>query len=512
MGLLNETKSDDISARFANFMTKDEEELALHEQEIKADDNRIINNPDMGFYRSYTVKVTTNGISNMDEIIKDLKNIDNDSSFKTNFNYAKELKFSQIQLVVDISDFSGWRNIAKDVNLDERILSGLKDIFELLNENGKTVITRFDFNTAGAMTGDWIFHDAEIQFYEKTSSMIKAICNVLKPYSNVITAIECDIPSTWDDKPFMSTYVINNFCNELKDTDLPLLVRTPDFIYRCITQNTTKDIKQWYAQRYTLLNNTSYSPDKKGVYYRLGIFNDDYLKDISDNGTFKMGSYNGERLITEGEFREKEINFLIPFTNHTPYGGQIKGFFHIDSDAISQEMFKTHLSYLSIQDDSDILSQLAEQEYNNTDSVLSHIAKHMGYRFEIQKCFLQHPEDFSSLHILLVYQNNGFANIPYHRTKTVTILLRNKENNEVISTGEIKKFVNAESANSGTEYPEEELASYKASNLNLPNGTYEVFIKIADKTTGNYPIEFANEGIWDESLQANKVGEFEKNL
>ena len=133
MDLINESKSDESSARAVS--AKDEAGT-LYEQKIKADDNRIINNPDMGFYRSYTIKVAKDGLPDTDAIISDLKNFDNDLTFESNYRYAENLKINLIQLVVDISAF-------KDDTFDESKLYFLNEVFDYLRQSGKSAIVRF---------------------------------------------------------------------------------------------------------------------------------------------------------------------------------------------------------------------------------------------------------------------------------------------------------------------------------------------------------------------------------
>lgn len=504
MGLASGAKSDDASARAARNASAGGEESGLYEQIIKADDNRIVNNPDMGFYRSYTVKVSKEGITDTDKIINDLKSFDNDLTLESNYRYAENLRINLIQLIVDVSSFTD--------TINESQLSGLNTIFDYFRESGKSAIVRFKYNPFSKMIAEYKFHDADPIFYETIRLQIETVCNVLKPNADAITAIECDMPWPWNDRPFIVTAIIDDYCNSLRGTNLPLLVRYPDYIYRCISQEKSTDVEKWYRTRLLYLSYVSYKPEAKDDYYRLGIFNDDYLEGESDYGTYKMGTYNGGYFVKEGEYRSKEVNFLIPFTNHTPFGGRLRGTYNIDSDTVKEEMYKTHLSYLSIEQNTEALSKLYNLKYNDSETVLGHVAQHMGYRYEVQKSFLQYPKDVSNMSILLVYQNNGFANLPYHRNKTVSILLRNKESGEVVSYNDIKDFASAECADSESVYPEEELVSYKLPYLDLQNGSYEVFIRIADKGTGNYPVEFANADMWDASLQANKIGEFEKKL
>ncbi|MBP5520721.1 MAG: DUF4832 domain-containing protein [Treponema sp.] len=504
MGLVNESNSDEISARAVSRVSDKGEEGTLYDQKIKADDNRIINNPDMGFYRSYTIKVPSDGVLNTDKIISDLKRFDNDVTFESNYRYAENLKINLIQLVVDISAFTD--------SFEESKLSFLNEVFDYLRQSEKSAIVRFKYNPFYKLIGSYKFHDADPVFYDIMRSQIDVICKTLKPNTDVITAIECDMFGGWTEMPYIVTAIINDYCAGLRGTSVPLLVRYPDYIYRCISNEKSTDLEKWYRTRLLYLSYTSYKPDEKDDYYRLGIFNDDYLEGISDYGTYKMGSYNGYRYLNEGEYRDKEVNFLIPFTNHTPFGGKLRGTYNIESNTISEEMYKTHLSYLDIENRTEPLTKIYNQKYNEEETVFEHIAKNMGYRYEVQKCFLQYPDDVSKMSVLIVYQNNGFANLPYHRTKAVTFLIRNKETGEIVSSGEIRDFISAESAESDSVYPEEELESYTISKLDLPKGSYEVFMRVADKGTENYPIEFANADMWDASLKANKIGEFEKKL
>ncbi|MBQ9631090.1 MAG: DUF4832 domain-containing protein, partial [Treponema sp.] len=205
--------------------------------------------------------------------------------------------------------------------------------------------------------------------------------------------------------------------------------------------------------------------------------------------------------------RKVEINFLKNFTNHTHYGGELIGTYGLESPYESiLEMNDVHLSYLNIAWNNNILLKLHNEFQYNDESLFTYILKYMGYRYIMCDANFSYNENDESLLLNISFQNNGFANLPYHHPKMITIIFYNDKNSSKVekvaetSTKEIQKF---------TGETKELNAKIKMSDI--PIGTYSVYLKFSN-ADGTYAIKLANKNTWSEDFKANKIARLEKKV
>ena len=127
------------------------------------------------------------------------------------------------------------------------------------------------------------------------------------------------------------------------------------------------------------------------------------------------------------------------------------------------------------------------------------LLRYMGYRYLITQSKLSYYEESKKLGVELAIQNKGFANMPYHRSKSLTACLVSSSGNETTISVNGVKFTGQSSLSFSFALP-----------ADLENGDYSVYIKFANKD-GHYPVQFANKNIWNTELSANKVGVFTKS-
>ena len=159
------------------------------------------------------------------------------------------------------------------------------------------------------------------------------------------------------------------------------------------------------------------------------------------------------------------------------------------------EMFTNHLSVLNIGYKESVFRELNKFNYKN-EPAFKYLIKHMGYRYVLTDVLLEYPENLSEMDINLTFINNGFANLPYHRKKVMTVLFEKdgeivfeKKDPNLVFDGKDKSFV--------------------LNTSKLPEGSYAIYLKISD-FDGNYPIQLANKGLWNSDLKATKIGEISK--
>ncbi len=415
-----------------------------------------INNPDQGFYRPVYVKATEAGVTYNKNIVTDSTRL--------------------YHLRIDISAFSKAVNGAADKPLTEAVLDGLDELLAYLKGNDKNAVVRFAYDPSYNGAKD---KEPDISMILRH---IEQVCPILNDYETTITAIEAGLIGPYGEmhssaianaehiSPIIDAFIHNT-------VKLPLLVRTPKMIYNYlgITVNDIDD--------YVIGEN-----DKA---YRLGIFNDGYLGSGNDLGTYTD--------------RAREIEFLSKQTARLPYGGEVvipSSGLH-DIDVCLPEMFKINLSYLNVEWNDAVIAkwknsvytaECGDDEIYYGASAFDYIQNRMGYRFVATDSTFRCKRD--KLKIDLTVSNVGFGNLNKHKRAKLLFL---DEGGGVKLTRQVEDFTGAASV------------SYSV-NLDLGSGKYEVYLCIyGDEAEGQplYAVQFANEGIWNAQLKANKIGEIE---
>lgn len=221
------------------------------------------------------------------------------------------------------------------------------------------------------------------------------------------------------------------------------------------------------------------------VLARIGHFNDCFLSDATDNGTYSD-------VVTQYPYLESETKYL-------PMGGETCDVDKVRTNcgtAIT-EMGKFHWSFMNLDYNADVIAKF------KNDKCFDEINNKLGYRFELIKGKFPNKLAVSDkLHFDLTIDNKGFAT-PYNK-KVVRLILRNTDDR--------------------TEYPilldtdprfwdksENITLSY---NLELPaaitSGNYELFLHIADdderlKNRPEYAIQMANTRTWEQRTGYNRL-------
>ena len=493
---------------------------SVHQNLDYTDSGKVIFNPDMGFYSVVKATVTQNDISIEEEYKKRLENhnpICEDGVYPEKNNPLWSAAFDQLLIEFDISAFSKRNGGTESINGEKVHLpvNEIKDVLNRVKSAGKTALIRFSYDPE--FNGDGENRDVEPEDFGLILTHIEDICSAVKDYSQVITGIQCGMVGPWGEMNF-TTYskhmkkddfikyafdyeldldstpdknddyiengylvlIMRKFTKELEKNgcDVPLLVRQPRFIYDYIKRRNSnfdfngEDVPDLFIPG---------SSQKE--FYRLGIYNDGYLGSESDTGTFTIS-------------RAQETVFMKAFTNHTPYGGELIGDYKLkssDSDSFI-EMFENHLSVLNIGYKESVFRKLNKFNYEG-ESAFKYLIKHMGYRYVLKDVYFDFPGNVSEIDISLKIENTGFANLPYHRKKVMTVLF-DKHGHGVIE----KKNPNL--IFDGTD------KSFTLNTEILPEGSYTVYLKVSDED-GKYPIRFAND-LWNDNLKANKIGTINK--
>ncbi len=409
-----------------------------------------INNPDQGFYRPIYVKATEDGLT-----------------------YNKNIVNAETQLYhlrVDISAFSKAVNGAADKPLTRPALDGLDELLSFLRGKDKNAVIRFAYDPGFGGSKD---KEPSLPTILKH---VEQTCGVLNGYSDAVTAIEAGLIGPWGEMHSSKianaeniTPIADKFLTQTEN--IPVLVRTPKMIYDYLGI-TLKDID-------------NFKVGKTDKAYMLGLYNDGYLGSDSDLGTYTD--------------REREISFLSGQTNHLPFGGEVvvpDSKLH-DIDVCLPEMHKIHLSYLNAEWNDAVIKKWKNSTYGGEDknyngkTAFEYIENRMGYRFVLTNSVFALSDN---LRITLKLKNVGFGNL--NKIKRAKLIFTD-ENGEVKFEREAEDFLGEEEYSVTAE---------------TESGKYTVYLRVYGGEEGGKPlycVRFANDGLWNETLKANKIGEVE---
>ena len=206
--------------------------------------------------------------------------------------------------------------------------------------------------------------------------------------------------------------------------------------------------------------------------------------------------------------RERDINFLSSQNSHLPFGGEVTvpdSPLH-NIETCLPEMNKIHLSYLNIEWDNRVIEKWKNSYYTQdcgTDkqyygkSAFVYIQNRLGYRFVLKNSEFAYSDSSEELNVRLTLQNVGFGNL--NKKKRAKLIFTDR-------TGAV-----AHIADIGEISGDDEL-SFKVEHR-LESGKYDVYLRIYGEELQGVPlycVKFANDGLWNDELKANRIGSFER--
>ncbi len=417
-----------------------------------------VSNPDQGFYRPMYVKATESGMSYNKNIV----------------NAATQI----YHLRIDISAFSGAVNGDGDKLLTQAALDGFEDILSYLRSRDKNAIVRFAYDPSYGGGKD---KEPNLQ---TMLQHIGQVCPIIERYGNTVTAVEAGLIGPWGEMhssavataeyitPIIDAYLTNT-------ESVPVLVRTPKMIYDHLG--------------ITIGDIDGYSIAETERAYRVGLYNDGYLGSANDLGTYTD--------------REREVEFLSAQTAHLPYGGEVvipSSNFH-DIEVCLPEMNKLDLSYLNIEWNNQVIDKWKNSTYTAEcgddekyygATAFTYIDNHLGYRFVLTNSVFEYSDNADALRIGLTLENVGFGNL--NRTKRAKIILADGDGTAVYSQ-DVAEFAGGRNYDCSFDF-------------DVQSGTYDVYLCVYGEEYEGVPmycVQFANDGLWNAQLKANKIGRME---
>lgn len=439
-----------------------------------------------------------------------------------------------IYFPVEISDFSGaYHPTAEgargdDAELNQNALDALDETLKNVKKNNRQVILRFVYDKGidGIKAGEGcLIPDEEIvvpEYWTNSNRVIEPrqemimrhieqLAPILIENQDAIYTVQVgfyggfgELHSTGACSDAYIAEALDKMLNETRGSNLIVSARTPRrYVY--------------YRFGKTGINQLIGDITTEGEdAYRIAIFNDGYLSNDNDYGTY--------------ENREIETDWMATQNLHNPYGGDAipaPGGKVVGEPAkqpfVINEMAKVHTSYAS----ADNLLQTywketqydgtlyADSDYTEPDAeyegatLYEYIENHLGYRFVIRESKLSETvKSGGTLENVFKIENVGFGNLlspvesyVYITDKSGDVVLGPVEAD--VDPMDFK--INSTVSNS---------LSVKLP-TNLEPGEYKLYIqfKIGDhtvdgKTKPYGAIRLANSGVWDSILDANFLGAF----
>lgn len=421
-----------------------------------------VENPDRGFYRTMYLYTGENTLT------------------------AKWPSYQFVHLRISLASFShNYLNrygTAPDdyvedgyIPLSDEFLEQLKQQLSHFRWNGTTAVIRFAYDNFDG------YADCEPSM-EGILYHISQLKPIIADFTDVLSCVESGFLGPWGEQ-HTSAIVTKENIKTLADAML-------DAVPEPITVSVRRPLYYAYAAGIDVADLSQHRADENSKYYRLGVFNDGYLGSETDLGTYKN--------------REAEVDWLDYQATHTLFGGEVAanrssdGKIYNSVGYMSEEMFKTHTSYLNKEWNDTVIAEWKNTAYTGDDplykglSGFTYIENHMGYRFVLKDADC--TSDGIGTQIRFTVENVGAGNV-VKDYKTSLIFVDSEGNKTYVDTR-----VDARNWKSLTKVAE--TVDVPAS---LASGEYKVYLKIADPKYNMMRIRFANSNEYSADL-GNYIG------
>lgn len=410
----------------------------------------------------------------------------------TGSNYSTSLGSNNLP----ISTLNSWRNSSDKVTVVYRYfmldafintdinsiyLNNIQNDFNNIRTAGLKVIIRFAYSDK---------QGAEAQQPSKAQILkhIQQLTATLTSNKDVIFSVQAGFIGTWgewyytnssefgSDGEISATQWENrkeiiNAMLDMVPTDIPIQVRYVG-------------IKKTMYGLNQLTESTAY---KSNANSRIGFYNDAFLNNYGDMGTFSAEECTNP-------VGTVDYNYLANETKYLPMTGETNGINPCDNgyrttgqNAI-YEMGLTNWTALNRDYHEDFWNNLSTIHYNE-------IVKNLGYRFSLKSSIL--TTNANGFNIRLNIENLGFAR-PYMK-RDVYLVLKNTETN-VITTQILNTDIRTW----------EGTVAIAHDITNIDTGSYNLFLWMPDnnvslRTNSKYSIRLANDGIWNDENGYNNL-------
>ena len=199
--------------------------------------------------------------------------------------------------------------------------------------------------------------------------------------------------------------------------------------------------------------------------------------------------------------RTREINWLATINDHLPFGGETCAVnYKSNLNICLNEMFLLRLSYLNIQYHTGVIDKWKNVYYDESlgsetlfygMSGFDYIERHLGYRLFIKSIEVTYDK-YGKYQMKIRMRNVGFGNLL--KRKKVDIIFTDMNDKE-ISRSNVGTYKGENSIECNGNFLSEGVSS-----------KYKVYLSVYGSIENNkvyYPIQFANEKIYNNNLKAH---------
>ncbi len=370
-----------------------------------------------------------------------------------------------------------------DSDINETYLSNIQTDFENVRTAGLKIIVRFSYSNAQGST-------PQQPIKSQILSHISQLSTILNNNKDIIFSHQAGFIGTWGEWYYTNSTefgtdgnITNTQWLNRKEIVDAMLVATPQEIP---IQVRYAGIKTTLYGNTLLTEQTAYLNTANA---RIGFFNDAFLNNYGDQGTYSVSDECTNPVGTT------DYNYVANETKYLPMTGETNGFnpcndgFRTSGDNAIYEMNLTNWTTIN----RDYYTPFWDEVIisNHYEDIL----KGLGYRFVLNSSEV--TSNNTGFEINLNLTNVGFSRV--FKKKNVYLVLKNIITNaittELINT-DIRTWENSVSIN-------------QSFDLGL-EGTFELYIWIPDNETSlennsNYSIQFANINTWEPATGYNNL-------
>ena len=380
--------------------------------------------------------------------------------------------------------------------LDQAALNTIEKVFDTARDRGLKLVIRFVYNPGPKSSSDPLKVNPDVPL-SLVLDHIEQLKPALQNNMDVIAAMQAGFVGHWGE--WHSSKYLNNLESRKKITDTLLTVLPSE---RMLMLRYPRYEQVFYggpipeAQAFTGTNLS-----------RIGIHDDAFLKDDTDDGTFKSNAA-GTKISTycdNSSVGETQCwkNFVYQNSRYSPFGGEASYdnpprtscySTDVSSPGAIAQMENMHWSFINNGFNTTVLNRWVDE------GCMPDIRRRLGYRLEIKEAFL--PEKLlpgNSLSVSVSLKNSGFASM--YNFRPVYLVLQSNNNRYELKLDNIdpRKWESGKSyvINSSVNLP-----------ISVVPGTYKLALWMPDssdslKNKPAYSVRFANFDIWDEVLGFN---------
>jgi len=400
--------------------------------------------------------------------------------------------------------------VNKDIN--QQTLDSIRTMCELARAEGVKLIPRFAYENDG-------YVGAEPDDFKWVLRHVEQISEVLSDYPDAVIAVDIGMIGPWGEM-HSTPYSARTYTNPLIDAwltglhkDINILSRSMSYILYYRSMMPPKFMKSLPIT------------EDEGA-YRIGMFNDGYLGNENDYGTFSPADGSEGTAL----YRKNAVLFLKDQAKRIPYGGELA---YVDkaelraenspvfTDEVLKEFYDTHLYYLrnlthNSPELNDVLKVMRLEDRHDFEgmpdisaykgeNMQKFLADHMGYRFVLRSAEVSSTVKAGDcVKLRGSIENVGFGNIIGKFYPE--LILTDKEGKVVAVTDAYIDPAKWESC---------KVSDYNIT-LSVPadlSGDYNVYLRISSIKYESYKkgtcyVSFANPDVVNADLGANYLGAF----